>query len=111
MDNGGITIDQVAAEELWEEVVAAARKMLTSPEAELAACWADCPVQHWRRRRVRLQTHSFHAVPHPGEVGPGRRHKYDLFAGFPRYLGARGGERPGLTLSHSTLDTSVRFSD
>lgn len=78
--------DEVAGEELWEEVVAAARMLANSTEAEVEECtkpenlrelpflqkvddcWENFPVAHWRRRRVRLQGENFHCIPHPGEV-------------------------------------------
>lgn len=60
----------VAAEDLWEEVVAAAKRLVNSSEAEVDDCWEDLPVAHWRRRRVRVATEHFHCVPHPGEVTP-----------------------------------------
>lgn len=62
--------DEVANEELWEEVVTAAKMLLNSSESELATCWENFPVAHWRRKRVRLQGEHFHCVPHPGEVSP-----------------------------------------
>jgi len=62
--------DEVAGEELWEEVVAAARMLANSTEAEVDDCWENFPVAHWRRRRVRLQGENFHCIPHPGEVTP-----------------------------------------
>jgi len=62
--------DEVAGEELWEEVVAAARMLANSTEAEIDDCWENFPVAHWRRRRVRLQGENFHCIPHPGEVTP-----------------------------------------
>jgi len=60
----------VAAEDLWEELVAAAKRLVNSSEAEVDGCWDDLPVAHWRRRRVRVATEHFHCVPHPGEVSP-----------------------------------------
>ena len=77
--------DEVAGEELWEEMVAAARMLANSTEAEVQVCpkknpaklnfsqkvddcWENFPVAHWRRRRVRLSGENFHCIPHPGEV-------------------------------------------
>jgi len=62
--------DEVAGEELWEEVVAAARMLANSTEAEVDDVWENFPVAHWRRKRVRLQGENFHCVPHPGDVTP-----------------------------------------
>merc|ERR1712013_926277 len=62
--------DEVAGEELWEEVVATARMLANSTEAEVDDVWENFPVAHWRWKRVRLQGENFHCVPHPGEVTP-----------------------------------------
>jgi len=62
--------DEVANEELWEELVATAKKLLNSSESEVDTCWDEFPVAHWRRKRVRLQGEHFHCVAHPGEVSP-----------------------------------------
>jgi len=62
--------DEVANEELWEEVVTTAKMLLNSCESELSTCWENFPVSHWRRKRVRLQGEHFHCVPHPGQVSP-----------------------------------------
>merc|ERR1712233_113317 len=62
--------DEVAGEELWEEMVAAARMLANSTEAEVDDFWENFPMAHWRRRRVRLSGENFHCIPHPGEATP-----------------------------------------
>jgi len=65
--------DEVAAEELWSELVSLAKQLLnTKGEPGLMEeTWENFPVSHWRRRRVRPGLEHFHAgVPHPGEVTP-----------------------------------------
>ena len=65
--------DEVAAEELWSELVNLAKQLLhTEGEPrQLEESWENFPVSHWRRRRVRPGLEHFHAgVPHPGEVTP-----------------------------------------
>jgi len=59
--------DEVASEELWEEAVALGRMLLNSCEQELESAWEQFPVNHWRRRRVRVKGSYFH----PGEVSDG----------------------------------------
>merc|ERR1719369_2261535 len=60
--------DEVANEELWEELVNLAKQLVNSSETELESAWEDFPVEHWRRKRVRVNGVNFHLVPHPGEV-------------------------------------------
>jgi len=60
--------DEVANEELWEELVNLAKQLINSSETELESAWEDFPVEHWRRKRVRVNGVNFHLVPHPGEV-------------------------------------------
>jgi len=60
--------DEVANEELWEELVVTAKKMLNSSDKELETAWDTFPVNHWKTTRVRVNGTNFHLVPHPGEV-------------------------------------------
>merc|ERR1711935_1089860 len=63
--------DEVANEELWEEAINLAKSLLNSSESELESAWDNFPVSHWKRKRVSVRGHSFHQVPHPGEVSDG----------------------------------------
>jgi len=60
--------DEVANDELWEELVNLAKQLVNSSETELESAWENFPVEHWRRKRVRVNGVNFHLVPHPGEV-------------------------------------------
>jgi len=60
--------DEVANDELWEELVNLAKQLVNSSETELESAWEDFPVEHWKRKRVRVNGVNFHLVPHPGEV-------------------------------------------
>jgi len=60
--------DEVANDELWEELVNLAKQLVNSSETELESAWENFPVEHWRRKRVRVNVLNFHLVPHPGEV-------------------------------------------
>jgi len=60
--------DEVANDELWEELVNLAKQLINSSETELESAWEDFPVGHWKRKRVRVNGENFHLVPHPGEV-------------------------------------------
>ena len=46
-----------------------AKQLVNSSETELESAWENFPVEHWRRKRVRVNGVNFHLVPHPGEVG------------------------------------------
>jgi len=55
--------DEVANEELWEEVVNLSKMLLNSSENELESAWDNFPLSHWKRKRVKVRVD-----PHPGEV-------------------------------------------
>jgi len=60
--------DEVANDELWEELVNLAKQLVNSSETELESAWENFPVEHWKRKRVRVNGVNFHLVPHPGEI-------------------------------------------
>jgi len=60
--------DEVANDELWEELLNTAKSMLNSSETEMESVWDNFPVNHWRRKRIRVNGVNFHHIPHPGEV-------------------------------------------
>ena len=64
-----VDILTILLQELWEELVNLAKQLVNSSETELESAWENFPVEHWRRKRVRVNGVNFHLVPHPGEVG------------------------------------------
>eukprot|EP00092_Neocalanus_flemingeri_P054740 GFUD01064502.1.p1 GENE.GFUD01064502.1~~GFUD01064502.1.p1 ORF type:complete len:272 (-),score=66.79 GFUD01064502.1:225-1040(-) len=60
--------DEVCNDELWEELVNLAKQLVNSSETELESAWENFPVEHWKRKRVRVNGINFHLVPHPGDI-------------------------------------------
>lgn len=56
---------QIDFEELWEEMIIFTRKLLAQETSD--PMWAECPLGHWERRRVKLTSEHCHVVPHAGK--------------------------------------------
>jgi hypothetical protein len=63
---------QVINEEIWEDLICLAKKMLKTKEAsgqelQNARAWRKFP---WIRQKVRISDKNIHQLPHPGKISP-----------------------------------------
>ena len=63
------TILSCFSQDLWSELIALCKSLLTSGNGEKFTIPDDFPVSHWKCRHVTVTSDCFHHVPHPGEVG------------------------------------------